>query len=110
MMAFPRKFKHLLEIDKGEITTPSHVYATYCVCAINDDSCGWGGWTLEAVFSDPKSKAGENLLHAQTDQVCPDCGGQTFRTAVSYRFDFSSNQSSPISHEYDTVPIKYTDK
>ncbi|RPI76185.1 MAG: hypothetical protein EHM45_13680 [Desulfobacteraceae bacterium] len=110
-MAFPRKFKHLLEIDKGDITTPSHVWITYCVCAVNKDSCGWGGWTLETVFSDPNSKAGENLLPSQTDQKCTACGGVTYRTGVSYRFDLSSNQDSPIDEfEYDVVPIEYTDE
>ena len=109
-MAFPLKFKHLLEINKGDITTPSHVQVTYCVCAVSTNSCGWGGWSLEAVFNDPNATAGENILTAQTDQKCPVCGGETFRTLASYRFDLSSNQTSPIDYEYDVSPMEYTDE
>ena len=111
MAAFPLKFKPLLETKKEDITTPSHVWVTYCVCAINNDSCGWGGWTLEAVFSNPESKAGENILPSQNEQRCPNCGGETFRTEASYRFDLSVNQSRPEPGiDYDITPMKYKDE
>ena len=109
-MAFPRKFRHLIETKTGDVITPSHVWITYCACAVNRDSCGWGGWTLEAVFHDPKAKAGEKVLDAQTDQLCPVCGGETYRTGASYRFDLSSNQTSPIEMDYDVAPVEYTDE
>jgi len=108
-VAFPRKFRNLLEIEKESVTTPSHVWVTYCVCAVKQNSCGWGGWTLEAVFSDPNAKAGESLLKAQTDQKCPVCGGETFRTGASFRFDLSSNQTSPVDFEYNGLPMEFTD-
>jgi hypothetical protein len=110
MSKFPLKFKHLLEIDKGDIKTPSHVWVTFCVCAVNNESCGWGGWTLEAVFSDSKAKAGEHVLSSQTDQICPICGGGTFRTGATYRFDLSSNQTCPIDYEHEVVPMEYSDE
>jgi hypothetical protein len=111
-MTFPRKFKHLIEIEKMDVVTPSHLWLTYCVCAVKPESCGWGGWTIEAVFSDPYAKQGEHVLNAQNEQRCPRCGGDTFRTGASYRFDLSDNQTSPIGIpgiDYNVVPIEYTD-
>ncbi len=110
MVAFPRRFKHLLEIEKGDIAVPSHVWVTYCVCAINKDSCGWSGWTLEAVFSDPNAKTEEKLLDSQTDQKCPLCGGETFRTEASYRFDISQSQAVSNDFKYDVIPMEYNDE
>jgi hypothetical protein len=77
---------------------------------MNKDSCGWGGWTLEAVFSSANAKAGENLLESQTDQKCPVCGSETFRTEASYRFDLSENQNSAVDFEHCTGPIEYGDE
>ncbi len=111
MAAFPLKFKPLLEIKKEDIATPSHVWVTYCVCAVDKNSCGWGGWTLEAVFSKPESKAGENILPSQDEQRCPKCGGETFRTEASHRFDLSENQKRPQPEiDYDIKLMEYTDE
>ena len=108
-MAFPRKYKNLIETEKEDVTTPSHAWITYCVCAVNYNSCGWGGWSLEAIFHNPNANAGEKILEAQTNQVCPVCGGETYRTGVSYRFDLSSNQASPDNFEYNGLPMEFTD-
>jgi hypothetical protein len=112
-MAYPLKFKSLLEIKKKDITKPSHVWITYAVCATSHKSCGWGGWMLEAVFSNPKAKAGEYILPSLSEQICPNCGKELFRTGASYRCDISKNQKSNSGVpgvDYLVVPIKYTKK
>ena len=38
-MAFPRKFKHLLEIELKDVETPDYVWITYAVCAVEKDAC-----------------------------------------------------------------------
>jgi hypothetical protein len=112
-MAWPLKFKALLEIEKNDIPKPSHVWATYCVCACSKSACGWGGWMLEAIFSNPKAKQGEDLLPSPSELLCPECGMPLFRTRASYRFDRSKNQRPPggvAGIDYEVLPMKYTKK
>ena len=109
-MAFPLKYKSLLEIEKKDVSKPSHVWITYSVCAISKKSCGW---ILEGVFSNPKAKAGEDLLSSFSEQICPNCGKELFRTNASYRCDISKNQKSIVGVpgvDYTVVPMKYSKK
>jgi hypothetical protein len=49
-MAFPGKLQDLLEMELKDVETPDYVRVTYVVCACEENSCGCGGWMLEAVY------------------------------------------------------------
>ena len=106
-MPFPEKFRELLETQPDAVTKPSHVWVTYAVCATEDASCGWGGWMLEAAFAGESSE--RRTLASASEQQCPRCGRETFRTAASFRFDLSADQE-PVRREgvdYVSRPLEY---
>jgi hypothetical protein len=107
-MAFPRKFKALLEMEADAVRRPQHLWATYVVCAVEPSSCGWGGWELEAAFADDDG-AFKSLLPSSSQQVCPNCGKPTFRTAASFRYELSANQKPPLTKDlyYESSPMEY---
>ena len=43
IVAFPRKFKHLLEIECEDRRAPPQAWLTYAVCGVTQDACGWQG-------------------------------------------------------------------
>jgi hypothetical protein len=102
-MPFPKKFKNLLETKRGQIEEPTSAWITYAVCGVEKDSCGWGGWILESA----KGASGE--LPSFTDQICPSCGKETFRTKVSIKFEPSKDQTRDLieGRDYDVVPMQY---
>lgn len=106
-MAFPKKFKHLLELKKEGVELPDYAWLTYSVCACEKDSCGWGGWTIEAVFK--KNSTDDQKLSADDDQKCPECGKDLFRTNVSIKFEPSKDQAPKLVSgvDYESVPIEY---
>jgi len=114
-MAFPRKFKHLLEIELKDVETPDHVWITYAVCAVEKDACCWAGWMIEAAFKKTAERhptsTGDKSLAAMNDQVCPRCGRPLFRTGASLRMVPSENQEEPLveGRDYTCVPITYED-
>lgn len=114
-MPFPRKFKHLLELESNDVETPDYVRLTYAVCACEKDSCGWGGWMIEAAFKRTEEKhpnaSGDKVLSAMMDQVCPRCGKVTFRTAASVRMIPSEDQARALveGRDYESLPIEYED-
>jgi len=87
-VAYPRKFKSLLETKKGEVEEPVEVWLAYAVCGIDERSCGRSGWILESAIA----KSGQ--LPADTKQICPSCGKETFRTEVSVKYEQSKDQSA----------------
>jgi len=111
-MALPRKFKHLIEIKLKDVEVPDYVWLTYAVCAVKKDSCGWGGWMIEAAFKKTGERhptgTGDKLLPAMMDQFCPRCGRDLFRTAASVRMVPSEDQTEPMP-EYECLPIEYED-
>lgn len=70
----------------GRQTRPDYVFLTYSVCAGTPSSCGWQGWLLEAAFRRTEQKhntyTGDALVPAITNQTCPNCGTDVFRTGV----------------------------
>ncbi len=102
-MAFPKKFKNLLETKRGEVEEPNIVWVTYAVCGTENDSCGWGGWILEA------AKGPSGQLPAYTRQICPSCGKETFRTEVSIKYEQSEDQTPDLiaGRDYDVIPMEY---
>ena len=112
-MDYPRKYQSLLEIRLGDVPTPDYVWLVYAVCAGSEDSCGWGGWMIEGAFekSDEHQTTGtgDTLIHAQDEQVCPNCGRETFRTEASVRMVPSEDQGRPLEpgKDYEVIPIEY---
>ena len=105
-MPFPKRFKSLLETETKDVTSPSHVWVTYAVCGVETDSCGWGGWMLEAAISDRNGD--RDVLSSDSEQVCPRCGKPTFRTAATLRFDLSPNQEDPFPGAGSkSLPMEY---
>ena len=52
-------------------------------------------------------------LSAVDQQICPDCGKETFRTEVTVHFEPSSSQDHPSGIprvDYEMKPIKYTEE
>lgn len=109
-MAFPRKFQHLLEIELKDVQAPDYVWLTYAVCATEAESCGWGGWMIDAAFKKTGERhppdAGDKVLPAVMNQTCPECGRTMFRTAASIRMTPSKHQSEPGSR-VECFPIDY---
>jgi hypothetical protein len=114
-MPFPRKFKQLLELKLKDIEAPDYVLLTYAVCACEKDSCGWGGWMIEAAFKKDTKKhlnsTGDKVLSAVMDQVCPVCGKDTFRTEASIKLIPSNDQTKVLieGRDYESIPIEYED-
>jgi hypothetical protein len=112
-MAFPKKFKNLIELEFKDIEKPDFAWLTYSVCACEKDSCGWGGWMIEWVGKKTKvrypTSTGDKTLSAKTEQICPICGKNLFRTEVSIKFVPANDQELPLKKgiDYDTVPIEY---
>jgi hypothetical protein len=114
-MPFPRKFKHLLELELSGVEIPDYVWLTYAVCACEKNSCGWGGWMIEAAFKEAEEQypnsTGDKVVPAMVDQVCPQCGKTTFRTAASIRMIPSTDQTPTLVEgvDFESDPIEYED-
>jgi hypothetical protein len=63
-----------------------------------------GGWIIESAWK----TIGENRkeVKADTEQGCPVCGKQVFRTEVEKQFRFNPDAGPKIEYPYETVPIK----
>jgi hypothetical protein len=111
-MAFPAKFRHLLELTAADLEMPDYLWLTYAVCAVTAEGCGWGGWMIEAAFYRDGQKhptgTGDRLLSAVDEQVCPRCGRETFST-VDLRVEPSADQSKRLRPgiDYEVIPIEY---
>ncbi len=99
-MTFPTKFKDLIELEDKDVEKPEQVFVTYSVCACETHSCGWGGWTLESVRR-------RTELPADTNQRCPRCRRDLYRTGVSLLLEPTADQ--PVADHVETVPIEYAD-
>lgn len=108
-MPFPRRFQALHELTLRDVPIPDDVWLVYAVCAVDRDSCGWGGWMIEAAF---RSTAG---VSACAQQVCPRCAKPTFRTATRVQYAIAPDQSrarsadSPNPADFEIAPIDYED-
>ena len=114
-MAFPKKFKHLIEIENKDVETPDYVWLVYAVCAVEQDSCGWGGWIIDAPFQGDREELSDshrrqNSCPADYMFQCPTCRKHLFRTSAQLRLEPSKDQtpawvegvlsvSSPIEYE-----------
>lgn len=111
-MAFPLKFKPLLELELHDVERPDYVWLAYAVCGCELDACGWNGWIISAAFQRTDeiypSKPGHKLLPSQGNH-CPRCGRVLFETAAQLRFEPSADQE-PIPYrggETEEKPMEY---
>ena len=103
-MGFPRKFKRLIETESHQVVHPDYVLVTWAVCACTGGACGWGAWMLEAAFQCEKA---DHPLPSKSDQVCPNCGGDLFRTGVTDKLVYSGPFVD--NSEYELAPIEWDD-
>jgi hypothetical protein len=105
-MSFPEKFRALIELREEQVTVPDYVWLAYAVCAVEWGSCGWRGWIIESACK----LVGENLqkveVEADTEQGCPVCGRQLYRTGVAKQFRLNPDAESEMT-SYETVPPKF---
>jgi len=103
-MAFPAKFRSLLEPPSDKVVPPHHVVVTYVACAVEPTSCGWTGWQLEGAYSGEESKF-ELLLPSRFEQICPECGKEVFRTEFSFRYELKGREESTTT--FAVLPVEY---
>lgn len=86
-------YGHLMDLEPENILLPDYAILAYAVCAMEQDSCGWGGWIVEGMLRITSEKhdtmSGHMLLPSDSKQVCPCCGKITFR-AFSRRFNIAA--------------------
>jgi hypothetical protein len=107
-MSFPEKFRPLIELREGEVTVPDYVWLSYAVCAIEEKSCGWRGWIIESAWKRAGDSLQEAEVEADTEQGCPVCGKQVYRTGVERQFRLNPDAGSKIGYAYETTPITFT--
>ena len=114
-MPFPRKFQYLLDLRPADVELPDYAWLVYGVCGVEQDSCGWAGWVIEAVFQRDgrlhPTGTGDKLLSADDGLQCPKCGRDLFRTE-SVRMEPSADQKPPHGYpgiDYEVAPMEYED-
>jgi hypothetical protein len=114
-MAYPARFRELLELELKDVEGPDYAWLTYAVCGVTTEACGWNGWMLDGIFKKAEKRyptgTGDKLLLSNSDdQDCPTCGRKLFRTNATVRFEPSAEQA-PIHGQpgidYETVPMGY---
>ena len=112
-MPYPKKYKNLLEIRLRDVEVPDYVFLTYTVCACDHNSCGWGGWMIEAGFKKDAAQhntaTGDRSLSVNSEQRCPKCGRETFRTMASVLFEPSEDQSLAREGSEEIAMLDYDD-
>jgi hypothetical protein len=107
-MAFPEKFRALIELKEEQVNVPDYVWLSYAVCATEDDSCGWQGWIIESARKVLGDRQREIEVEADTEQHCPRCGKPLYRTGVEKQFRLNPDAGPKIGYPYRTTPIKYS--
>lgn len=107
-MPFPEKFRSLVELRESQVTIPDHVWLSYAVCAVDEDSCGWGGWIIESAWKIVDEPQNEIEVTADAQQRCPRCGKTLFRTEVEKQFRFNPDAGAKIDYAHETAPIEFT--
>ena len=96
----------MIELREGQVTIPDVVWLSYAVCAVDEDSCGWGGWILESAW---KVGADHKEVEVESDaeQRCPRCAKLLFRTEVEKQFRLNPDAGPKIDYPYETTPIEF---
>jgi hypothetical protein len=114
-MAYPAKFRHLMEIEESDTIIPDQVWLAYAVCTAEKDSCGWAGWIIEAAWKNRSADSAGRLPNwkdrqfvvADDRQRCPNCSKDLYRTGVGKLYELLPSQ--PTRDLFDSVPIEYND-
>ena len=113
-MAFPKRFKDVLEPDPHSAPKPDYVWLVWAACGCEETACGWSGWVIEGAFTRSSirlsTSTGDALVPADDRLACPNCGTALFRTDISLRLEPSTDQ--PRLHgrpgiDYEVSPIEY---
>jgi hypothetical protein len=90
---FGKSYRTLRETKSSEVKLPDRVWFSFAVCG----SCGWNGWIVDGLFAKAKKSQQKTdrrkgilrymgntavLRDADTEQTCPICNEQLFRTIV----------------------------
>ena len=103
-MSFPEKFRALIETSERDVVIPDYVWLSYAVCAVEEESCGWRGWIIESAWKHEGADSPEVEVEADTEQGCPVCGKQVYRTGVERQFLLNPDARSKIGYAYETAP------
>jgi hypothetical protein len=106
-MAFPEKFRTLIELREEQVTIPDHVWLAFAVCAAEESSCGWHGWIIESAWKIVGTDAKEVAVDADTEQGCPVCGRKVYRTEVEKCFRLDPHPGPKLDYAYETAPITF---
>lgn len=106
-MPFPEKFRKLIELREEEIVVPDYVWLSYAVCVVEEESCGWRGWIIESAWKLVGESLKEVDVEADTEQRCPICGRQVYRTGIEKQFRLNPDAGPKIGYAYDTVPLTF---
>jgi hypothetical protein len=108
-MAFPRKFRALIETEEDQATTPDYVWLSFAVCATEEDSCGWGGWIIESAWKsqDNDVQKVEVEVEADTEQRCPRCNKLLYRTGVEKQYQLNPDAGPKITFPHETTPPEF---
>ena len=105
-MSFPEKFRGLIELSEDRVAVPDLLWLAYAVCAVEEKSCGWQGWILESVEQGNGGAHGKQI-NADTEQRCPVCNRQLYRTGVEKQFVLNPNAGPKLAYSYDVVPPQF---
>jgi hypothetical protein len=95
-MPYPKKFRHLIDLDTSAFELPTRAWIEYCVCATETDSCGWQGWTL----SWAEGVAGRgHRLPADDRQRCPRCHRGLYGVGSELAFALVAKRPEPLDVE-----------
>jgi hypothetical protein len=106
-MPFPEKFRALIELRDGEVVVPDYVWLSYAVCAVEEESCGWRGWIIESAWKVVGEDSKEVEVEADSEQCCPVCSKQVYRTGIEKQFRLNPNAGPKIGYAYETVPVTF---
>lgn len=107
-MAFPGKFRHLMEAAESEATIPDEVWLSFALCTVEEDSCGWTGWIIESAWKN--HGADRHAVVAADNQRCPNCGKVLFRTGLEKQYDLNPSQLPKLDFSYESLPETFEEK
>src|SRR6185437_9408189 len=105
-MAFPHKFRSLIETEEDQVAIPDYVWLSFAVCATEEASCGWGGWIIESAWKahahGNDEKKVEVEVEADTEQRCPRCNRLLYRTDVEKQYQLNPDAGPKITFPHET--------
>ena len=97
-MPFPEKFRALIEVREDQVTIPA-LAILRCLRG-RRGACGWGGWIIESAWK-TMGESSKEAVKADTEQRCPVCGKQVFRTEVEKQFRFNPDAGPKMDYPFE---------